>query len=125
MFFGLSFGIAFYMGYVWTVYKVGMAYALISHEMCQEYMWNSRNVQGTSKGTCMECGWNMHGAIFARCCNLKRASRSHAKTGFIFRSFGFLFGIDFLGVFLEVAFSHFFRFLGAQGLQNMCFLGPF
>ena len=36
MFFGLSFGIAFYMGYVWNVYEVGMAYALILHEPCQE-----------------------------------------------------------------------------------------
>ena len=36
MFFGLSFGIAFYMGYVWNVYEVGMAYALILHELCQE-----------------------------------------------------------------------------------------
>ena len=34
--FWASFGIAFYMGYVWNVYEVGMAYALISHEMCQE-----------------------------------------------------------------------------------------
>ena len=36
MFFGSSFGIAFYMGYVWNVYEVGMAYALILHELCQE-----------------------------------------------------------------------------------------
>ena len=36
MFFGLSFGIVFYMGYVWNVYEVGMAYALILHELCQE-----------------------------------------------------------------------------------------
>ena len=36
MLFGLSFGIAFYMGCVWNVYEVGMAYALILHELCQE-----------------------------------------------------------------------------------------
>ena len=36
MFFGLTFGSAFYMGYVWNVYEVGMAYALILHELCQE-----------------------------------------------------------------------------------------
>ena len=65
------------------------------------------NVQGTSKGTCMECGWNMHGAIFARCCNLKRASRSHAKTGLYLGCFGLLFRTYFPGVFLEVTFSHF------------------
>ena len=52
----------------------------------------------------------------------KRASRSHAKTGFIFRYFGLLLGTHFLGVFLEVTFSHFFRFLGAQGLQHMFFI---
>ena len=33
---GLSFSIAFYMGCVWNVYEVGMAYALILHELCQE-----------------------------------------------------------------------------------------
>ena len=38
MFFGLSFSIAFYIGYVWNVYEVGMAYALILHELCQEYL---------------------------------------------------------------------------------------
>ena len=72
------------------------------------------NVQGTSKGTCMECGWNMHGAIFARSCNLKRASRSHAKTGFFWvprgvlnTTFEVLFDTIFSGVFLEVTFSHF------------------
>ena len=31
MFFGLSFGIAFYMGYVWDVYEVGVAFAFILH----------------------------------------------------------------------------------------------
>ena len=36
MFFVLSFGIAFYMEYVWNMYEVGMAYAFISHELCQE-----------------------------------------------------------------------------------------
>ena len=36
MFFGLSFGIAFYMGYAWNVYEVGMAYALILPELCQD-----------------------------------------------------------------------------------------
>ena len=36
MFLWLSFGIAFYMGYVWNVYEVGMAFALILHELCQE-----------------------------------------------------------------------------------------
>ena len=36
MLFGLSFGITFYMGYVWNVYEVGMAYALFLHELCQE-----------------------------------------------------------------------------------------
>ena len=34
--FGVYFGIGFYMGYVWNVYEVGMAYALILHELCQE-----------------------------------------------------------------------------------------
>ena len=34
--FWVSFCIAFYMGYVWNVYEVGMAYALILHELCQE-----------------------------------------------------------------------------------------
>ena len=34
MFVGSSFGIAFYMGYVWNVYEVGMAYALFLHELC-------------------------------------------------------------------------------------------
>ena len=55
------------------------------HEFCMSYARNmcgtAGNVQGTSKGTCMECGWNVHGVIFRRSCNLKRASRSHAKTG--------------------------------------------
>ena len=36
MFFGLSFGITFYMEYAWNVYEVGMAYALFLHELCQE-----------------------------------------------------------------------------------------
>ena len=36
MFLGFSFGIGFYMGYVWNVYDVGMASALILHELCQE-----------------------------------------------------------------------------------------
>ena len=36
MFFGLSFSIAFYMGCVWNVYEVGMAHALILHELCPE-----------------------------------------------------------------------------------------
>ena len=36
MCFGLSFGIAFYMGYVWNVYEVGMAYALILNQLCQD-----------------------------------------------------------------------------------------
>ena len=38
MFLGFSFGIGFYMGYVWNVYEVGMAYALFLHELCQEVM---------------------------------------------------------------------------------------
>ena len=29
---GLSFSISFYMGYVWNVYEVGMAFALILDE---------------------------------------------------------------------------------------------
>ena len=50
MFFGLSFGIAFYMGYVWNVYEVGMAYALLLHEVCQEIVGaNHRNTQGNPK----------------------------------------------------------------------------
>ena len=36
MFFGLSFGITFYMRYAWNVYEVGMAYALFLHELCYE-----------------------------------------------------------------------------------------
>ena len=36
MFFGLSFSIAFDMGCVWNAYEVGMASALILHELCQE-----------------------------------------------------------------------------------------
>ena len=36
MFLGFSFGIGFYMGYVWNVYEVGMAYAFILHELRQE-----------------------------------------------------------------------------------------
>ena len=47
MFFGLSFGIAFYMGYVWNVYEVGMAYALILHELCLE-------IVGETMGTLKE-----------------------------------------------------------------------
>ena len=47
MFIGLSFGIAFYMGYVWNVYEVGMASALILHELCQE-------VVGEAVGTLKE-----------------------------------------------------------------------
>ena len=57
MFFGLSFGIAFYMGYVWNVYEVGMVYALILHELCQEIVGgNHGNTQGKPKG-------NLRGAI--------------------------------------------------------------
>ena len=48
MFFGLSFGIAFYMGYVWNVYEVGMAYTLILHELCQEIVGEAA---GTLKDT--------------------------------------------------------------------------
>ena len=47
MLFGLSFGIAFYMGYVWNAYEVGMASALILHELCQE-------VVGEAVGTLKE-----------------------------------------------------------------------
>ena len=47
MCFGLSFGIAFHMGYVWNVYEVGMVYAFILHELCQE-------VVGEAVGTLKE-----------------------------------------------------------------------
>ena len=33
---GWSFSIVCYIEYVWNVYEVGMAYALILHELCQE-----------------------------------------------------------------------------------------
>ena len=60
--FGLSFGITFYMRYAWNVYEVGMAYALISHEMCQEYVWDSRECAGSFEGNMygvwMECAWS-------------------------------------------------------------------
>ena len=32
----MSFSIAFYIGYAWNAYEVGMASALILHELCQE-----------------------------------------------------------------------------------------
>ena len=47
MFFALSFGITFYMRYAWNVYEVGMASALILHELCQE-------VVGEALGTLKE-----------------------------------------------------------------------
>ena len=47
MFFGLSVCIAFDMGYVWNVYEVGMASALILHELRQE-------VVGEAVGTLKE-----------------------------------------------------------------------
>ena len=60
--FWVEFWHCFYMGYVWNVYEVGMAYALISHEMCQEYMWNSRkcagNFEGNMHGVWMEYAWS-------------------------------------------------------------------
>ena len=59
---GWRFSIACYIEYVWNVYEVGMAYALISHEMCQEYMWNSRkcagNFEGNMHGVWMEYAWS-------------------------------------------------------------------
>ena len=52
MFFGLSFGIAFYMGYVWNVYEVGMASAWILHELCQEVVGEAvATLQETQKKT--------------------------------------------------------------------------
>ena len=62
MFWGLSFSIAFDMGCVWNVYEVGMAYALILHELCQKYVWNIRecagNWEGNMYGVWMEYAWS-------------------------------------------------------------------
>ena len=62
------------------------------------------------QGTCRQDVWIVDGtcmAAYFQDFQFKRASRSHAKTGFRFSYFGLLFRAYFQGVFLEVIFSHF------------------
>ena len=70
MFFWLSFSIAFYMGYVWNVYEVGMAYALFVHELCQEIVGgNHGNTQGKLIGNLRKVGFQKHAQT--RACDLE------------------------------------------------------
>ena len=69
------------------------------------------------QGTCRQDVWIVDGtcmAAYFQDFQFKRASRSHAKTGFFWvprgvlnTTFEILFDTIFSGVFLEVTFSHF------------------